>query len=69
DEVVPHLTIGHASDGVELAPVATAIAPLLPVKCRADEVWVMVSPGPKAPPGPAWKVQARVPLRSPGANR
>jgi 2'-5' RNA ligase len=69
DEVVPHLTVGHASDGVELAPVAAALAPLLPVKCRADQVWVMVSAGPEWAGAETrqerreWSVRARVPLR------
>lgn len=45
DEVVPHLTIGHASDGVELAPVAEALAAELPIRCRAEEVWVMIGDG------------------------
>lgn len=45
DEVVPHLTVGHASDGVELASVAEALAAQLPVPCRAEEVWVMVGDG------------------------
>lgn len=45
DEVVPHLTVGHASDGVELAPIADAITTRLPVRCRAAEVWVMVGDG------------------------
>jgi 2'-5' RNA ligase len=45
DEVVPHLTVAHASDGVELSPVATRLAAGLPVACRAREVWVMVGDG------------------------
>jgi 2'-5' RNA ligase len=45
DEVVPHLTVAHASDGVELAPVADALGRSLPVRCRAEEVWVMVGDG------------------------
>lgn len=42
DEVVPHLTVAHATDGVELAPVAREVATGLPLRCRAEEVWVMV---------------------------
>ena len=42
DEVVPHLTVAHATDGVELAPVASELSGLLPVSCRAEEVWAMV---------------------------
>ncbi len=57
DEVVPHLTVGHASDGVELAPVADALAPRLPLACRAEEVWVMIGNGQH------WSVRARIPLK------
>ncbi len=56
DEVVPHLTVAHASDGVELADEADALAAQLPVACRAEEVWVMV--GDRA----RWLVRRRVPL-------
>ena len=45
DEVVPHLTVAHASDGVELVPIAADVATRLPVRCRAEEVWVMVGGG------------------------
>jgi 2'-5' RNA ligase len=45
DEVVPHLTVAHASDGVELVPVAADVAGRLPLACRAEEVWVMVGDG------------------------
>jgi 2'-5' RNA ligase len=45
DEVVPHLTVAHASDGVELVPVAADVAGRLPVACRAEEVWVMIGDG------------------------
>jgi len=45
DEVVPHLTVGHATDGVELDSVEGAIAAALPIDCRAAEVWVMVGDG------------------------
>ncbi len=45
DEIVPHLTVAHASDGVELAPVAHRLATRLPVPCRAREAWVMVGDG------------------------
>jgi 2'-5' RNA ligase len=45
DEVVPHLTVAHASDGVELAPIAADVAGRLPLSCRAEEVWVMVGDG------------------------
>lgn len=42
DEVVPHMTVAHATDGVELAPVAADVSAKLPLRCRAEEVWVMV---------------------------
>ncbi len=45
DEVIPHLTVAHASDGVELVPVAADVATRLPVRCRAQEVWVMIGGG------------------------
>jgi 2'-5' RNA ligase len=45
DEVIPHLTVAHASDGVELVPVAADVAGRLPLACRAEEVWVMVGDG------------------------
>jgi hypothetical protein len=56
DEVVPHLTVGHASDGVELAPVAAALAARLPLECMAKEIWVMVGDGTR------WHVRHQVPL-------
>lgn len=57
DEVVPHLTVAHATDGVELAPVAEDLATRLPVTCRADEVWVMVGGG-----SARWELRHRVQL-------
>jgi hypothetical protein len=45
DDVIPHLTVAHASDGVELNPVAEDVKTRLPVRCRAAEVWVMVGDG------------------------
>lgn len=42
DEVVPHLTVAHASDGVELVPMAADISTRLPLRCRAEEVWAMI---------------------------
>ena len=56
DEVVPHLTVGHASDGVELGPVAERLSRGLPVACRAREVWVMVGDG------RTWSVRDSYPL-------
>ena len=45
DEIRPHLTVAHASDGVELVPIAADVTRGLPLKCRAEEVWVMVGDG------------------------
>ncbi len=45
DEVIPHMTVAHASDGVELVPIAADVAVKLPLRCRAEEVWVMVGGG------------------------
>jgi 2'-5' RNA ligase len=36
DEVIPHLTVAHAADGVDLVPVATAVTDRLPIRCRAE---------------------------------
>jgi 2'-5' RNA ligase len=56
DEVIPHLPVAHASDGVELVPVAADVAARLPLRCRADEVWVMVGGGVR------WELRHRVTL-------
>jgi 2'-5' RNA ligase len=56
DEIVPHLTVGHASDGVELDPVAQRLALSLPITCRAREAWVMVGDG------SSWSVRAICPF-------
>lgn len=45
DEVIPHLTVAHASDGVELVPIAADVATRLPLRCRAQEIWVMIGGG------------------------
>jgi 2'-5' RNA ligase len=58
DEVVPHLTVAHASDGVELVPVAAEVTSRLPLLCRADEVWVMVGDGVQ------WALRHRVKLET-----
>jgi 2'-5' RNA ligase len=56
DEVVPHLTVGHASDGAELSAVAEQLIAKLPIKCRAEEVWVMVGDGQR------WSVKKKISL-------
>jgi 2'-5' RNA ligase len=43
DDIVPHLTVAHASDGVELSAVADRLRPGLPLDCEAEEVWLMES--------------------------
>jgi 2'-5' RNA ligase len=43
DTIVPHLTVAHASDGVELAPIADQLGLSLPLECRAEDVWLMES--------------------------
>ena len=45
DEVVPHLTIAHAGPGGRVVSAAADVAVRLPLRCRADEVWVMVGGG------------------------
>jgi 2'-5' RNA ligase len=56
DEVVPHLTVAHASDEVQLDRVARELAARLPLHCRAEEVWVM------AGSGGSWELRHRAPL-------
>ncbi len=56
DEVVPHLTVGHASDGAELGVVAEQLASKLPVRCRAEQVWVMEGDG------QSWSVREKISL-------
>jgi 2'-5' RNA ligase len=61
DEVVPHLTVAHASDGVELAGVAAELKGRLaedPIHCQAQQVWVMVGDG------LSWAVRDRFELRA-----
>jgi 2'-5' RNA ligase len=61
DEVIPHLTVAHASDGVELVPIAADVATRLPLSCRADQIWVMTGGGP-ATAGNRWELRHRVRL-------
>jgi 2'-5' RNA ligase len=56
DEVIPHLTVAHATDGAELGPVAKTLSNALPIECRAEQVWVMVGDG------LAWSVSDRFKL-------
>ena len=57
DEVIPHLTVAHASDGVELVPMAADVTSRLPLACRAEQVWVMIGDGSH------WSLRHRVILR------
>jgi hypothetical protein len=56
DEVIPHLTVAHATDGIELDSVAQALSLALPIQCHAEQVWVMVGDG------QAWTVREHFPL-------
>jgi 2'-5' RNA ligase len=58
DEIRPHLTVAHASDGVELVPIAADVSRGLPLRCRAEEVWVMVGDGAR------WTCRHRIKLAS-----
>lgn len=58
DEVIPHLTVAHASDGVELVPIAADLTGRLPLRCRAEEVWVMIGDGSR------WELRHRARLVS-----
>ena len=60
-DVVPHLTVAHAAEGVDLGPVAEELERSLPLPCRADEVWVM------AGDGRWWTIRWRVALFVPGS--
>lgn len=61
DEVIPHLTVAHASDGVELVPIAADVSTRLPLRCRAEEIWVMTGGG-LASAENRWEVRHRVRL-------
>jgi 2'-5' RNA ligase len=56
DSIVPHLTVAHASDGVELAPIADQLRGRLPLAGRAGEVWLMESDA------LAWQTRRQFPL-------
>jgi 2'-5' RNA ligase len=56
DEIVPHLTVGHATDDAELSEVADALDVGLPIRCTAKEIDVMCGDGRH------WKVKHRVVL-------
>ncbi|MGH3627122.1 MAG: 2'-5' RNA ligase family protein, partial [Sciscionella sp.] len=56
DKVVPHLTVAHSGEGVDLDPVAQNVAAQLPLRCRAEEIWVMCAGGTR------WELRHRVRL-------
>lgn len=56
DEVIPHLTVAHSTDGTELAGVAAALGRNLPITCRATELRVVLGDGDH------WWERATVPL-------
>jgi 2'-5' RNA ligase superfamily len=41
DEVVPHLTVVHTDDGAVRADAAASVAESLPIRCDANEIWLM----------------------------
>ncbi len=57
EDVVPHLTVGRAEgDPTSLDHVGEELRSLLPIDCRADELWVMLAAGRR------WSVRARLGL-------
>jgi 2'-5' RNA ligase len=52
EDVVPHLTIGHAGGLAELRAAAEAVRPLLPIATEATEVTLMAGPRPGGLSGP-----------------
>jgi 2'-5' RNA ligase len=63
DDIVPHLTVAHASDGVELMAVADRLTPGLPLQGWAEEVWLMESDA------SAWRRRERIALDASGSSR
>jgi len=39
--VIPHLTVVHTDDGRARADAAASVAGSLPIRCDANEVWLM----------------------------
>jgi 2'-5' RNA ligase len=57
-DLVPHLTIAHRLGGdgsADFDQIEAAVAPLLPIACRATEVLLMEGNG-------RWQARARIPL-------
>lgn len=57
DDVVPHLTVGDGGTLSERVSAADALAPILPLRTRADAVTLLVER-----PGGRWMRQHRFPL-------
>jgi hypothetical protein len=43
--IIPHLTVADDVDPPILAEVETALAPSLPIACRASEAWLLIREG------------------------
>lgn len=41
DEVIPHCTVVHTDDDGARADAAASVAGLLPIRCDANEIWLM----------------------------
>lgn len=52
---VPHLTLGIEGTPEEMASLAEAAEKLLPVRCRAEQAWLMIG----TPHPPEWEVKRR----------
>ncbi len=57
-EIVPHLTLGIEGSDEDMDRLANAAKDLLPVRCRAEEVWLMQ--GTSKPP--QWRVEDKYSL-------
>jgi hypothetical protein len=63
-DVIPHLTIGHASQPQALRTAADSVSPYLPIEAYAAEITLMAGPRPGTPgttPG-QWRTIATFPL-------
>jgi len=58
DEITPHLTIGDRGSAAELQVAADAVAPALPIRARASEVWLMMG----SATARTWRVHTRFAL-------
>ena len=64
DEVIPHLTIGHAGGQQALRAAAESVRPCLPIEATAADVILMAGPRPGTPDTPPgqWRTVAAFPL-------